>query len=644
MLQEPTLHFIKYFSIVLFSGLIFHVIGYFISKFLKISLKIKESIFFLNILIGLIATICIYAIIKTVFFSTFLWVIILFIILYFYKNKQKEAFLKEDNPQIIFISFFILLFIFSASFYLTYYYSNANVFGDNLFYANVAQNLIDTGIETNAIDWTNEIKTPLPYHYFEAWFIAFFTNVFKLNTIAVYGLIYVPFLISLIFIGAFSIIKSIYKDKKITIINLIFLAFLFVFLQIPSNPFSETTPFLNLFLIGNIIYHIKYAIVYLIFQLAFLLVLNKKYFAAFIFMLMLVTLYSTIAPAILSGLFFILLYFLISKTISLKLFFNYFSLILFTTLYYGLFYYFQKPASSSIFDYSKLTESYVKIGKISLVLLLIILIFSGSMFFIYKNNYFKIKKHNFTSLFKSNQLVIGFLAFIFGSFLVVFLLFPIVNAVSHDAFQLLSNFLTPIYSLVFFIGYLILLKNKTQKVITIFTVIFLGYFVVISNKNQPFSVNYINLPKEEKNIDLEYYNFIKNNINEKSKFAYFRDYSNKSVMYAKPFLFLPDGRIAHFTNHYVPISLSAFDLPKGKDVRYVNAEAFSFYNFVENQKKNNTFVSLKKSTLEFIKKHKIQYIIIENGAKIPFDINDISKKIIQNRNNSNQFIILNDTI
>jgi hypothetical protein len=641
MLQEPILHFIKYLSIVLLSGLIFNVIGIFLSNFLKIRLITKESMFFSNILIGTIATISIYAIIKTSFLSTFLWVLILFFILYFYNKKKKETFLEENNLSIKIISFLVLILFFSISFYLTYYFSNGNVFGDNLFYANVAQNIIDTGIETNDLDWTVKEKTPLPYHYFEAWFIAFFTEIFSLNTIAVYGLIYVPFSLSLIFIGTISIIKSIYKEKKVTIINLIFLAFLFIFLQIPSNPFSETTPFLNLFLIGNVIYHIKYAIVYLIFQLSFILVLEKKYYTAFIFILMVVPLYSTIAPAILSGLFFVLLFVLFSKKISKKLFFNYFSWLILTTLYYGLFYYFQKSKSSThILDYSKLTESYVKIGKISIIILLIILIFSGILFYIYKNNYFNLKKQIWINLFKSNQLVIGFLAFLFGSFLMVFLLFPIVNAVSHDAFQLLSNFLTPIYSLVLFIIILILLKNKTQKVITIFTVIFLGYFIIISNKNQPFSINYIILPKEEKNIDLEYYHFIKNNINEKSKFAYFRDYSNKSVMYAKPFLFLPDSRIAHFTNHYVSIGLSCYDLPKGKDIRYVNKEVFSFYKFVENQKKNNTFANLNKSILEFLKHYKIKYLIVEKSSKYTLNLDSISLKSIKNKYNNNTFYIL----
>ncbi|MFY7812118.1 MAG: hypothetical protein ACOVQ2_10360, partial [Flavobacterium sp.] len=78
-------------------------------------------------------------------------------------------------------------------------------------------------------------------------------------------------------------------------------------------------------------------------------------------------------------------------------------------------------------------------------------------------------------------------------------------------------------------------------------------------------------------------------------------------------------------------------------IRYVNPEGFSFYKFVENQKKNNTFVTLKKSTKEYLKKYKIKYIIIENGAKVPFNIKEISTKIIQNKHNFNQFIILNDT-
>jgi len=318
LIENPILHFFKYFTILFIGIVFFYLIGNFINKFTKISFINKNSSYFSNIIVGTITSISIYAVYKTFFLSTFLMVLFILLFLFFIQKKEKleKIEFKLQKKQLFLV--LILIVFFSILFYLTYYYSNGNVFGDNLFYANVAQNLIDTGIETNDVDWTNLDRTPLPYHYFEAWFIAFFTEIFSLNTIAVYSLIYVPLFITLIFLGAFCIAETLFKFKKTTILNLFLLSVLFLLIQIPSNPFSDSTPLLNYFYIGSAIYHIKYAIIYVIFQYVFLLALDKKYSLSFYFLLMLVPIYSIIAPAILSGLFVVLIYLFFSKEINLK--------------------------------------------------------------------------------------------------------------------------------------------------------------------------------------------------------------------------------------------------------------------------------------------------------------------------------------
>jgi len=441
-------------------------------------------------------------------------------------------------------------------------------------------------------------------------------------------------------LGAFCIAETLFKFKKTTILNLFLLSVLFLLIQIPSNPFSDSTPLLNYFYIGSAIYHIKYAIIYVIFQYVFLLALDKKYSLSFYFLLMLVPIYSIIAPAILSGLFVVLIYLFFSKEINLKKYLIYNLQLFFTAIYYVLFYYFQKPTTSSNnFDYQKLIESYVKIGKISIILVVLGLFFIITIYIICKKHKINITENKYLSKETSRNIIV-FLVFMSGSIVSVFLVFPFINAVSHDAFQLLSNFLTPIYSLFFFIIFLLIIKNKSNKIIVFSTLILNMYFVSIFTKNQPFSINYIKLSSDEINIDLEYYNFIKKNIDKNLRFAYFRNYEDKSIMYAKPFLFLPDSRIAHFTNHYVPVGLLCYDFPKDKDIRYVNPKAFSFYNFVENQKKNNTFANIEKSTLEFLKRYKIKNLIVEKSSKLSINLDSISTKSIKNKHNYNKFYIL----
>ncbi len=637
LLESPIIHFAKFLTILILGMVFFGLLGKFLLKTLKISFDRKTTNYFSFILVGAIFTISVYAVIKTYLATVMLLVILFFLGMYFSKQKNDSIPKQSKNYTFVVPFFLVLLACFTVLFYLTYYYSNAHVFGDNLFYANVAQSLIDTGVESNNIDWTLAEKTPVPYHYFEAWFIALFTEIFKLNTIAVYSLIYVPFGLSMLFLGSYSIAATVLKSTKVKTFHLVLLAVLYWFIQIFDVPFSSSTPLLNYFFIGSAIYHIKYAIVYLIFMICFLLILEKKYLTAFWFCTMLVPLYSTIAPAVLTGLFVLLLYLFVKRQIIFRKFIWLNAILFSTAAYYALFYYLQKSnETNQSFNFAKFTESFAKLSKIfgflALLLLMAVVVY-----------YFWFKKTRFLNKFYPTYLFYAksFLLFMLGAFLAIFLIFPVVNAVSHDAFQLLSNFLTPIYSLVVFVGILYLVKSKSSQFITISSLGFLIYFVLLFPKNKAFSINYSPLPEEEKAIDFAYYQFIKKNIHPDSRFAYFRNYEDKSIMYAKPFLFLPDSRIAHFTNHYIPLGLSVFDLPKNKDSRYVQPESFAFYTFVENQKKNKNFKDLNQSALDFILQQKINCIIVEKGVNRSLCVDSLVKLSVENQFDKNKFFMIN---
>ena len=348
------------------------------------------------------------------------------------------------------------------------------------------------------------------------WFIAFFSDIFNLNNIAVYSIIYVPFFITAIFFGAFAVARVLLMNKAIKFYQLFLLSILFLLIQILTNPLSDTTPFINFFLIGNAIYHIKYAIVYLIFLYAFLLIYQQKYQYSFFVVLMLVALYSTISPAILSGLFVVLIYLRKVKKLNKHSFYFYFFWLFLVAIYYVLFYYFQSNSSNtSAFSVLKFSESFQKIGKISVLLIGVITIFIFGY-------YFFLRKLSFIQNLTPNIQIYAttFILFMLAAFVGVFLVFPVVNAVSHDAFQLLSNFLTPVYSLVVFVIIIYFIQNKKPIHINGILLLLLGYFGTQFLKNPPFSINLIAFPNQESKIDLDYYTFIKNALTNKPKFAF----------------------------------------------------------------------------------------------------------------------------
>lgn len=207
--------------IILFSLILCYLIGHvFRAVIFKEYSSNKFFNVFVNLLIGFISIIFVYALIKTSS-NTILWGFLILIFLFYYRKNLQKPSLKSiilqknlmhpiDIPQ-----FSIALIICSGFFFLQGYffynlpYNNLPQ-GDYAFYSMVVDYIRLTGIESY-IGAEHPFKTfidsPVPYHYTEIWASAFFVDLFKINTIESQVVIVHSLLGAILSTGLISLIK-----------------------------------------------------------------------------------------------------------------------------------------------------------------------------------------------------------------------------------------------------------------------------------------------------------------------------------------------------------------------------------------------------------------------------------------------------
>ena len=269
------------------------LLGFVLLSQLRIQLQSNLERYFLSQVFGLIVIVTIYALYKTSFNSVFLIVPFLFLFLFrfrkdFYKIKALSL------AKIFGLQLFVGISLCLVAYYFFYMFMDGAVFGDNQFYASIAYSLNKTGIETTNFDWTLSEKSATPYHYTEGWFTALWSKVFQLNTLKTYYLLYIPVFGSTIFIGAFTLAKRLLKSVKYNFLLSFILAFTFLFLQNVDFPFFKV--FQNYYHIGSWFQNIKFSVIYIELLVFVILLLNRNFFAAYISLLLLVPLYSSISP------------------------------------------------------------------------------------------------------------------------------------------------------------------------------------------------------------------------------------------------------------------------------------------------------------------------------------------------------------
>jgi hypothetical protein len=73
----------------------------------------------------------------------------------------------------------------------------------------------------------------------------------------------------------------------------------------------------------------------------------------------------------------------------------------------------------------------------------------------------------------------------------------------------------------------------------------------------------------------------------------------------------------------VPEDLNNFEFPE----RISDVSSSPFYNFIQQQKNNNTFINYKTAQKNFIQQNDIDFILLENGAVLPQELESILSKI-----------------
>ena len=348
--------YLKYFVFATIAYILIYYLGHIFNSLIQLKANTKYVSLFFKQTFGIIIIVTAYSLIRTGFNSiNYISLVVLITILLYQKRRlETQMFISNFELKPILINFVVLFFLFSFSYYLFYIYMNAAVYGDNQFYANIANSLIQKGIEsTKNIDWTSNNLAASPYHYTEAWFVAFFSQMFNINPLSVFYLFFIPIFGSVIYQGGIALAQQfiVKLGKSFPLYIYIISGFLFLFIQNISIPFFKIDSLPTYFYLGSWFHNPKLSIIYIIFLSIAILILHHNYKIAFAFILLLIPLYSPIVLPVISGIILTLSYLYFIKNISIKIYLMYMSLTILTLLGFLLFYYFQLHFSISSSNY-----------------------------------------------------------------------------------------------------------------------------------------------------------------------------------------------------------------------------------------------------------------------------------------------------
>ncbi|MEM7375176.1 MAG: hypothetical protein AAF587_41665 [Bacteroidota bacterium] len=120
-----------------------------------------------------------------------------------------------------------------------------------------------------------------------------------------------------------------------------------------------------------------------------------------------------------------------------------------------------------------------------------------------------------------------------------------------------------------------------------------------------------------------------------------KDY--QSIYGRRPSTYTLGYYLAYMAEGSMCVSLSDFDIPVGKNKPHLIRKDIAsgiFYQFVQRQKTEGTYVSIEHSQLAFIDLHTIRFVIVSKAASLPPAIQArVARKIIDKRSKEKFFIL-----
>ncbi len=616
--------FLKNYFIFLLSILVFWLIGSILKSVLKIKEPLNYASLFSSLLIGIVVFTVFTALIatkgKTIFILTFLFIPLFWYQNKFFPRKELNNLLPNNhiNNKLVLIGSFIALHVIFLFRYFTIHIEK-NLISlphvDYLVYTRLSYYLLQTGIEHIL---TNPFLPPdgiTPYHYFENWLNAGISWISQANYLENLMLVIYPMFIFLTWIGFCAILERIAVLNKYIIPIWAFLGTFFTGLYVPF--LYDKFKFLqkmSIFTKNEWNYH-KLSVIY-VFLIASMLAFaqNKKYIGYLIF-LFLPVFYGTTAPAIFGAMFLFAIFLLFVKQKKEAIWILVHTLII--AFFSGSIYLFFTSkaviATPQIDIKEVIGDIKTKINIIggTSIQLSILYIFVFPLLWLAKNEIGHWYK-------KNNFLVIIPLLILAG--LGSWALF------SHntDAVQIFANIGIPAIN----ISCILLIakvcnNNKKMSFFWIYSCI----IVLINLRNDETFVvrKNINIIQIQ-NIKEELKNLNKLGVSWREK----KDY-NTRIFSQNTNLNMLGNYLNTIFSEFFCAELNVHQIPIDSSSRYVKAEISMvtnspFYRFVEKQKKENKFISLEQSHLNFIKEYQIDFLITYVDTQLPEHLKRLVKK------------------
>jgi len=614
--------FFKFYCIYILSIFLFWLIGYGIKKLLKISDSLSYTSILFNTLTGLIAFATIVAIISTKGKTVMILSILFGAILYLVHKKEKNVnTVESSNSKEIKLIFLNLLLGCSMIFILLFFsYTKDNfiVFlnSDYCFYADLSYQIIHTGVEHY---YTNYVMPPSglqPYHYLEIWLnggVALFTQQ---NYLMVFLLVTYPIFIFLVYTGLCVLLNHI-SFKPAFIPWVAFLATFTTGIFIPDIPFYQYLQkkfYVDLY--TNILwdYH-KLSIPYTFIVTTIILFIKREIKSAYIVLLYIPVFYSTVAPALFCGIGLLAVYLLLFKKEHGKWLFG--QLVIASTILFLFYAVFQdKSVSLSLVLDTNIRNKINIIGNTTL-----------GIFFIY----WYILLIAFIFLRKE---VISMFRSLPYTWLIIFV--PVFGLLTWamlsknlDSVQMFSNVAMLVLNSSA-IGVLFMLLKDKRKTIFFILLIFISgcsmYYKVFRNfagTNYKVETEKLKLIKK----------IFENNPNRLGVFL--RDTSEFKIS-----LFRVNGYSSSmvydfscvFSDNYAvllnvhEVNPTVFSETHKQKIAEKMVKISIFNRYIEKQKRENRFVSIEKSQLDFIKEYKVSYIATKPNYVLPAHLASLVKE------------------
>jgi hypothetical protein len=608
-------------------ALFLYGIGYLALKLCKIKIDDPYTRVFVSNITGMILWVWVLSCIRTQGLTVMnaVWIPLLSIIFYAYKNKllnknNSKLNFNIHNTHLLWGGAIVGLSVMNYLFNLGYSINNpASNNVDTIYYVRLSEFIYHTGTESTNIDYL-QIKAnyPNPYHYFTPWLQAGFNAIFNIeNNYLVRNVVIFTIYFSNFYIGLIAILKKLVKNNTLCWYHFI-LPILFFFIK-PIGLGSFTAKIYGnyaLYWVNSLIQLPKHSPIIMMLLLFVLLIQNRQYTTGILTLLLLPVFYITTAPAIYGIISCIILWVWLKKIKNISVVHIIICALLvavYLTLFYGFYpkqNYIVNPTGNQInfwerfYHFSFLNVFFKDIFQVSFAFIISVSLLAGLSILFYRT----IKKR----IIAEDHL--RFLSyFIIAGFAVSIFIWQMLYYIA-DSEQFFASLSTPLYIILVFLWIGLLLELCIEQRRKIIIVLLSGYISALIYSAIHASLAEIKNYRVE--YSPEYITFIKKNKDRFSEYgAMFID--NKYIWYLyfhgfpKPYIQNKNPR------DFFAINICELQPAKESyelDKLYI--PLFSFYQYVEKQKKENTFTNLSQSKLDFIKKYRVNHIVANKTAKL----------------------------